>query len=147
MCYPAYLTYMHAEYIMKNAKLDEARAGIKIAGRNIINLRYTDDTILMAESKEELKGHLMKVKGESEKAVLKLNIQKTNIMASGPITSRQIDAETMETVTDFYWASKITADGDCSHEIKRCLLLGRKAVTNLDNILKSRDIPLPSKSI
>ena len=146
MCYPAYLTYMHAEYIMKNAKLDEARAGIKIAGRNIINLRYTDDTILMAESKEELKGHLMKVKGESEKAVLKLNIQKTKIIASGPITSWQIDGETMETVTDFiFLGSKITADGGCSHEIKRCLLLGRKAMTNLDSILKSRDIILPTK--
>ena len=99
----------------------------------------------MAESKEELKGHLMKVKGESEKAVLKLNIQKTNIMASGPITSRQIDAETMETVTDFYWASKITADGDCSHEIKRCLLLGKIVMTNLDSILKIRGITLPTK--
>ena len=131
--------------MMKNARLDEAQAGIKISGRNIINLRYADNTILMAESKEELKGLLMKVKGESEKAVLKLNIQKTNIMASGPITSWQIDAETMQTVTDFSWAPKITADGDCSHEIKRCLLLGRKTMANLDSILKSRDITLPTK--
>ena len=111
---------------MKTARLDEARARIRIAGRNIINLRYADDTTLMAESKEELKGLLMKVKGESEKAVLKLNIQKTNIMVSSPITSWQIDAETMETVTDFSWAPKSTADSDHSHEIKRCLLLGNK---------------------
>ena len=122
--------------------LDEAQAGIKIAGRNINNLRYADDTTLMAES-EELKSLLMKVKEESEKTGLKLNIQKTKIMASGPITSWQIDRETMETVRDFiFLGSKITADGDCSHEIKRQLLLGRKAMINLDSILKSRDIPL-----
>ena len=131
---------------MRNAGLDEAQAGIKIAGRNINNLRYADDTTLMAESEEELKSLLMKVKEESEKVGLKLNIQKTKIMASGPITSRQIDGETMETVTDFiFLSSKITADGDCSHEMKRCLLLGRKAVTNLDSILKSRDIALLTK--
>ena len=130
---------------MRNAELDEAQGEIKIAGRNINNLRYTDDTILMAES-EELKSLLMKVKEESEKVGLKLSIQKTKIMASGPITSWQIDGETMETVTDFiFLGSKITADGDCSHEIRRHLLLGRKAVTNLDSILKSRDIPLPTK--
>ena len=129
---------------MQNVGLDEAQARIKIAGRNISNLRYADDTTLMAES-EELKSLLMKVKEESEKAGLKLNIQKTKIMASGPITSWQIDWETMETVTDFIIFSKITADGDCSHEIKRCLLLGRKAMTNLDNVLKSRDITLPKK--
>ena len=119
---------------MRNARLDEAQAGIKIAGRNINNLRYADDTTLMAESEEELKSLLMKVKEESEKAGLKLNIQKTKIMASGPITSWQIDGQTMKTVTD----SKITADGDRSHEIKRCLLLGRKAMTNLDHILKKQ---------
>ena len=131
---------------MRNAGLDEAQVGIKIAGRNINNLRYADDTTLMAESKEELKGLLMKVKEESEKVGLKLNIQKTKLMASGPITSWQIDGETMETVTDFIWGgSKITADGDCSHEIKRDLLLGRKVMTNLDSILKSRDITLPTK--
>ena len=131
---------------MRNAGLDEAQVGIKIAGRNINNLRYADDTTLMAESKEELKGLLMKVKEESEKVGLKLNIQKTKLMASGPITSWQIDGETMETVTDFIWGgSKITADGDCSHEIKRDLLLGRKVMTNLDSILKSRDITLPKK--
>ena len=131
----------YAEYIMRNAGRDEAQAGIKIAGRNINNLRYADDTILMAESEEELKSLLMKVKEESEKVSLKLNIQKTKIMASGPITSWQIDGETVETVSDFiFWGSKITADGDCSHEIKRHLLLGRKAMTNLDSILKSRDI-------
>ena len=131
---------------MQNAWLDEAQAGIKIAGRNINNLRYADDTTLRAESKEELKGLLMKVEKESEKVGLKLNIQKTKIMASGPITSWQIDGETMETVTDFILGgSKITADGDCSHEIKRPLLLGRKAMTNLDSILKSRDITLPTK--
>ena len=125
---------------MRNVGLDEAQAGIKIAGRNINNLRYTDDTILMAESKE-LKSLLMKVEEESEKVGLKFNIQKTKIMASGPIISWQIDGETMETVTDFiFLGSKITADGDCSHEIKRHLLLGRKAMTNLDSILKSRDI-------
>ena len=131
---------------MRNARLDEAQAGIKIAGRNINNLRYADDTSLMAESEEELKSLLMKVKEESETVGLKLNIQKTKIMASGPITSRQIDGETMETVTDFiFLGSKMTADGDCSHEIKRHLPLGRKAMTNLDSILKSRDITLPTK--
>ena len=131
---------------MRNTGLDEAQAGIKIGGRNINNLRYADDTILMAESEEELKSLLMKVKEESEKAGLKLNIQKTKIMASRPITSWQIDGETVKTVTDFiFGGSKITADGDCSHEIKRCLLLGRKAMTNLDSILKSRDITLPTK--
>ena len=131
---------------MKNAGLDEAQAGIKIAGRNINNLRYADDTTLMVESEEELKGFLMKVKEESGKAGLKLNFQKTKIMASGPITSWQIDGETMETVTDFiFLGSKITADGDCSYETKRRLLLGRKAMTNLDSILKSRGITLPTK--
>uniref|UniRef100_A0AC11CTS7 Uncharacterized protein n=4 Tax=Ovis aries TaxID=9940 RepID=A0AC11CTS7_SHEEP len=136
----------YAEYIMRNTGLEEAQAGIKIAGRNINNLRYADDTTLMAESEEELKSRLMKVKEESEKAGLKLNIQKTKIMASSPITSWEIDGETMETVTDLiFLGSKITADGDCSHEIKRCLLLGRKAMTNLDSILKSRDITLPTK--
>ena len=133
---------------MRNAGLDEAQAGIKIAGRNINHLQYADDTTRMAESKEELKSLLMNVKEESEKVGLKLNIQKTKIMPPGPITSWQIDRETMEAVTDFILGgSKITADGDCdcSHEIKRCLLLGRKAMTNLDSILKSRDIPLPTK--
>ena len=131
---------------MRNAGLDEAQTGIKIAGRNINNLRYADDTILMADSKEELKSLLMKVKEESEKVALKLNIQKTRIMASGTITSWQIDGETMETVTDFiFLGSKITAHDNCSHEIKRCLLLGRKAMTNLDSVLKSRDITLPTK--
>ena len=131
---------------MRNAGLDEAQAGIKIAGRNINNLRYTDDTTLMAESEEELKSLLMKVKEESEKAGLKLNFQKTNITVSGSITSWQIDGETTETVTDFlFLGSKITADGDCSHEIKRCLLLRRKAMTNLDSVLKSRDITLLTK--
>ena len=126
--------------------LDEAQTGIKITGRNINNLRYADDTTLMAESKEELKSLLMKVKEESEKVGLKVNIQKTKIMASGPITSWQIDGETMETVRDFiFLGSKITADGDCSHEIKRRLLLGRKVMTNLDSIFKSRDITLPTK--
>ena len=130
---------------MRNPGLDEAQAEIKIAGRNINNVRYADDTILMAES-EEQKSLLMKVKEESEKVGLKLNIQKTKIMASGPITSWQIDGETMETVRDFiFGGSKITADGDCSHEIKRRLLLGRKAMTNLDGILRSRDITLPTK--
>ena len=130
---------------MRNTGLDEAQAGIKIAGRNINNLRYADDTILMAES-EELKSLLMKVKQESEKVGLKLNIQKTKIMASGPITSWQIDGETVEAVTDFIFLdSKITADGDCSHEIKRRLLLGRKAMTKLEGILKSSDISLPTK--
>ena len=131
---------------MRNTGLDEAEAGIKIVRRNINNLRYTDDTTLMVENKKELKSLLMKVKEKSEKAGLKLSIQKTKIMASGPITSWQIDGETIETVTDFiFLGSKITADGDCSHEIKRCLLLGRKAMTNLDSILKSRDITLPTK--
>ena len=131
---------------MQNARLDEAQAGIRIARRNINNLRYVDDTTLRAESNEELKRLLMKVKEKSEKAGLKLNTQKTKIMASGSITSWQIDGETMETVTDFiFLGSKITEDGDCSHEIKRCLLLGRKAMTNLDSILKSRDITLPTK--
>ena len=131
---------------MRNARLDEAQAGIKISGRNINNLRYADDTTLMAESEEELKSLLMKVKEESEKAGLKLNIQKTKIMASGPITSWQIDGETMETVSDFiFGGSKITADGACSHEMKKRLLLGRKVMTNLDSILKNRDITLPAK--
>jgi len=131
---------------MQNARLDEAQAGIKMIGRNINNLRYADDTTLMTESKEELKSPLLKVKEESEKVGLKLNIQKTKIMGSGPITSWQIDGETVETVTDFILgSSKITADGDCSHEIKRHLLLGRKAMTNLDNLLKSRDNTLPTK--
>ena len=127
---------------------DEAQAEIKIAGRNISNLRYTDDTNLIAESEEELKSLLMKVKEESEKVGLKLNIQKTKIMASSPITSWQVDGETVETVRDFIWGgSRITADGDCSHEIKRRLLLGRKVMTNLDSIFKSRDITLPTKAI
>ena len=131
---------------MRNDGLDEAQAGIKIARRNINNIRYTDDTTLMAESEEELKSLLMKVKEESEKVGLKLNIQKTKIMTSGPNTSWQIDGETVETVTDFIsLGSKITADGDCSYEIKRCLLLGRKVMTKLDSILKSRDITLPTK--
>ena len=130
---------------MRNAGLDEAQAGIKIAGRNISNLRYEDNTTLMAES-EELNSLLMKVKEESEKVGFKLNIQKTNIMASSPITSWQIDWETVETLADFmFFGSKITADGDCSHDFKRCLLLGRKAMTNLDSILKSRDITLSTK--
>ena len=138
--------HLYAEYIMRNAGLDEAQAGIKIAGRNINNLRYAGDTTLMAESEEELKSLLMKVKEQSEKAGLKLDIQKTKIMASGPITSWQIDGETMETVTIFILrGSKITADGDIGHEIKRCLLLGRKAMINLDSIFKSRDITLPTK--
>ena len=136
----------YAEYIVWNGRLDEAQAGIKIAGRNINNLRYADDTTLMAESEEELKSLLMKVKEESEEAGLKFNIQKTKIMVSGPITSWQIDGETMETVSDFiFQGSQITADGDCSHEIKRHLLLGRKAITNLDSILKSKDITFPTK--
>ena len=131
---------------MRNAELDEAQAGIKIAGRNINKLRYADDTTLMAESEEELMSLLMKVKVESDKVDLKLNIQKTKIMASGPIISWEIDGETVETVVDFnFLGSKITADGDCSHEIKRCLLLGRKVMTNLDSIFKSRDITLPTK--
>ena len=130
---------LHVEYIMRNARLDEAQVRIKIAGRNINNLRYADDTILLAERGEELKSLLMKVKEDSEKAGLKLNIQKTKIMALGPITSWQIDGETMETVRDFiFLGSKTTADGGCSHEIEKCLLLGRKAMTNLDSILQSR---------
>ena len=133
-CHPAYLN-LYAEYIMRNAGLEEVQAGIKIARSNINNLRYADDTTLMAESEEEQKSLLMKVKEESEKVGLKLNIQKTKIMASGPITSWQIDEETMETVADFiFWGSKITTDGDCNHEIKRHLFLGRKAMTNLDSI-------------
>ena len=134
---------LYAEYITRNAGLEETQAGIKIAGRNINHLRYADDTTLMAESKEELKSLLMKVKEESEKVGLKLNIQKTKIMASGPITSWEIDGET---VADFiFLGCKITSDGDCSHEIKRRLLLGRKVMTNLDNIFKSRYITLPTK--
>ena len=130
---------------MRNAGLEETQAGIKTAGRNINNLRYADNTTLTAESEKELKSLLMKVKEESEKFALKLNIQKTKIMASTPITSWEIDGETVETVSDFIiWGSKITADGDCSHEIKRRLLLGRKVMTNLDSILKSRDITLPT---
>ena len=137
---------LHAEYSMKNAGLEETQAGIKIAGRNINNLRYADDTTLMAESEEELKNLLMKVKEESEKVGLKLNIQKTKIIASGPIISWEIDGKTVETVSDFILGdSKITADGDCSHEVKRHLLLRRKVMTNLDNILKSRDITLLTK--
>ena len=135
---------LYAEYIMQNAGLDEAKAGIKIAQRNTNNLRYADNTTLMAESEKELKSLLMQMKEKSEKVGLKLSIQKTKIMASGPITSWEIDGETME--TDFiFWGSKITADGECSHEIKRCLVLGRKAMTNLDSILKSRGITLPTK--
>ena len=131
---------------MRNTGLEEAQAGVKIAGRNINNLRYADDTTLMAESEEELKSLVMKVKEESEKVVLKLNIQKTKIMASGPITSWEIDGKTVETVSDFiFLGSKITADGDCSHEIKRRLLLRRKVMTNLDSIFKSRDITLLTK--
>ena len=131
---------LYAEYIMRNARLEQGQAGIKIAGRNINNLRYSGHTTLMAESEEELKSLLTKVKEESEKIGLKLNIQKTKIMASGPITSWEIDGETVETVSDFiFLGSKSAADGDCSHEIKRCLLLGRKVMTNLDSIFKSRD--------
>ena len=138
---------LHAEYIMRNTGLDEAQAGIKITRRNINNLRYADDTTLMVESKEELKSLLMKVKEESEKVGLKLNIQKTKIMASGPITLWEIDGETVETVADFiFLGSKVTADGDCSHEIKRHLLLGREVMTNLESILKSRDITLSTKA-
>ena len=144
-CHPAYLTYVE-EYIMQNAGLGEAQAGIKIARRNRNNPRFADGTILMAESEEALKNLLLKVKEESEKAGLKGSIQKTKIMASDPITSWQIDGETMEIVTDFiFLGSKIPADGDCSYEIKSHLLLGRKAMTNLDSILKSRDITLPTK--
>ena len=136
----------YAEYIMRSAGLEETQAGIKIAGRNINNFRYADDTTLMAESEEELKSLLIKVKEETEKVGLKLSIQKTKIMSSGPITSWEIDGETVETVSDFILGgSRITADGDCSHEIKRCLHLGRKVMTNLDSILKSRDVTLPTK--
>ena len=131
---------------MQNPGLGETQAGIKIAGRNVSNFRYADDTTLMAESEDELKSLTMKVKEESETVSLKLNIQKTKIMASDPITSWQIEGQTAETVADFiFWGSKISADGDCSHEIKRCLLLGRKVMTSLDNILKSRNITLPTK--
>ena len=137
---------LYAEYILRNTGLEEAQAGIKIAGRNISNLRYANDITRMAEREEELKSLLMKVREESEKVGLKLNIQKTKIMASGPITSWQIDGESVETVSDFiFGGSKITADGDCSHEIKRRLLLGRKVMTHLDSIFKSRDITLPTK--
>ena len=143
-CHPAYLAY--TQYILGNAGVKEVPAGIKIAMRNISNLRYADDITLMAESEEELKSPLMKGKEESEKVGLKLNTQKANIMASSPITSWQIDGETMEIVTDFLFLGfKITADSDCSNEIKRCLPLGTKAMTNLDSILKSRDITLPIK--
>ena len=138
-----FLFNFYTEYIMRNAGLDEVQAGIKIAGRNINKLIYADDNTLMAESEEELKSLLMKVKVKSEKVGLKLNIQKTKIMVSGPITSWEIDGET---VSDFiFWGSKITADGDCSHEIKRCLLLGRKVMTNVDSLFKSRDTTLPTK--
>ena len=143
-----WLFNLYAEYLLRNAGLDKAQAGIKIAGRNTNNLRYADYTTLMAKREEELKSLLMKVKEESEKAGLKLNIQKTKIMASGPITSWQIDGEIDKTLRDFILGgSKVTADGECSHEIKRCLLLGRKAMTNLDCILKSRDITLPQRSV
>ena len=136
----------YTEYITRNTGLEETQAGIKTAGRNINNFRYADDTTLMAESEEELKSLLMKVKEESKKVGLKLNIQKMKILASGPITSWEIDGETVETVSDFIFSgSKITADVDCSHEITRCLLLGRKVMTNLDSILKSKDITLPAK--
>ena len=139
------LLNLYAEYIMRNAGLEETQAGIKIVARNSNNLRYADDTTLMAESEEELKSLLMKVKVETEKVGLKLNVQKTKIMASGPITSWERDGETVETVSDFIvLGSKITADGDCSHEIKTRLLLGRKVMTNLDSIFKSRDITLPT---
>jgi len=139
------LFHFYAEYVMRNAGLEEAQAGIKIAARNINNLRYADDTTFMAESEEELRSLLMKVKEESEKVGLKLNIQKVKIMTSGPITSWETD---VKTVSDFiFWGSKITADGDCNHEIKRHLLLERKVMTNLDSIFKSRDITLPTKSI
>ena len=145
-CIPC-LFNLYAEYIMRNAGLEETQAGIKIARRNINNLRYADDTTLIAESKEELKSLLMKLKEESEKVCLKLNIQKTKFMASGPITSWQIDGETMETVRDFVilGLSKISANGDCGHEIKRHFLLGRKAMTNLESILEGRDITLLTK--
>ena len=137
------LCNLYAQYILRNAGLEEAQAGIKIARRNINNLRYADDTTLLEESKEELQSLLMKVKEESEKVGLKLNIHKTKIMASGPITSWQINGETVS--DSIFGSSKITADGDCSNEIKRCLLLGRKVMTNLDSIFKSRDITLPTK--
>ena len=138
----------YAEYIMRNAGLEKAQAGIKIAGRNSNHLRYADDTTLMAESEEELKNLLTRVKEESEKGGLKFNIQKTKIMACGPITSWQIDGKRVETVTDIiFLGSKITADGDCSHEIKRCLLLGRKVMMNLDSALKKKDITFPQRSI
>ena len=137
---------LHAECITQNTRLDKSQAGNKISGRNINNLRYADDTTQMAKSEEKLKSLLIRVKEKNEKVGLKLNIQKTKIMASGPITSWQIDGETEETVTDFILGGpKITVDGDCSHEIKRCLSLGRKAMTNLDSILKNRDITLPTK--
>ena len=137
---------LYTEYIMRNTGLEEAQTGVKVAGRNINNLRLADDTTLMAESEEELKSLLMKVKVESENVGLKLNIQKTKIMVSGPITSWEIDGQTVETVSDFiFGGSRITADGDCSHEIKRLLLLGRKVMTNLDSIFKSRDSTLPTK--
>ena len=143
---PPCLFNFYAEYIMRNAGLNEAQAGIKIARININNLRYANDTTFISESKEELKSLLMKVKEESEKVGLKLNIQKTKIMASGPIISWEMDGETMEIVTDFILgASKITANGDCSHEIKTCLVLGRKVMANLDSIFKSREISLPTK--
>ena len=139
---------LYAEYIMRNAGLEEAQAGIKIARRNINNHRYADDTTIMAESKEEVKSLLMKVKEESEKVGLKLKIQKTNVMASGPIISWQIYGETVETVADFiFWGSKITADGDCSHEINRCFLLGRKVMTNLNSLLKSETLLCQHRSI
>ena len=137
---------LYAEYIMRNTELDEAQAGIKISRRYINNLRYADDTTFIAESEEELKSLLMKVKKEREKVGLTLNIQKNQVVESGPITLWQIDGETVETVADFFGrGSKITEDGDCSHEIKRCLLLGRKVMTSLDSILKSRDVALPTK--
>ena len=143
-CHPDYLTY--SEYVMRNDGLDETQAGIKIAGRNINNLWYADDITLKAECEEELKSLLMKEKVESEKVGLKLNIQKIKLMASSPISSWEIDGEIVETVSDFiFWGSKITADGDCSHEIKRPLLLGSKVMTNLNSIFKSRDITLPTK--
>ena len=144
---PPCLFNVYSEYIMRNARLDEVQAGIKIAGRNINNFRYADNTTLMAESEEEVKRLLMKVKEESEKVGLKLNIQKMKIMASGPITSWQIDGETVETLADFILGgSKVIADGNCSHETKRRLLMGRKVMTNLDTILRSRDITLPTKA-
>ena len=142
----SYLFNLYAEYIMWNARLNDSQAGIKIAGGNINNLRYADDTTLMAESEEELKSLLIRVKQENEKPGLKLNIQEVKIMPAGPITSWQVGGKKVETVTDFiFLGSKITVEGDCSHEIKRCLLLGRQAMTNLDNIWKSRNITLPTK--